>query len=131
MRKVNGDHRRHVRRFLEDRPELTVALLSILEPESRELALSDLEQLTAAEITRLFDRSKYLVKHRPAALPPPPAPRCTNGKVIYTEAGARAKAKRIWSLGRGAMRVYHCPFCNGHHLTHTEHRDAEGGEEAE
>ncbi|MBK8226831.1 MAG: hypothetical protein IPK70_06610 [Flavobacteriales bacterium] len=130
MQKVNADYRLHVRRFMTERPELVEELLCILDPAEREQAQNDLTGLGAGAITRLFDRSRYLVKHRPAVLPPPPAPRCINGKVIYSEAGARAKAKRIWSFGRGAMRVYHCPYCNGHHLTHTEHRDAEDGAEA-
>ena len=49
-------------------------------------------------------------------------PRC-NGKLIYDEVGARIAAKRVWETGRGSMRVYHCPLCSGHHLTHTELRE--------
>ena len=121
MADQSANRRQRLRRFLEAYPQLHDELFRFMEPHVRVLALEDLGALERAELTRLSDRMKYLSKHR-LPVPHPPRPRC-NGKLIYDEVGARIAAKRVWETGRGSMRVYHCPLCSGHHLTHTELRE--------
>ena len=45
-------------------------------------------------------------------------------KVIYDLHGAKAQVKVIWYKGCGKMRIYECPRCLVHHITHTAHRDS-------
>jgi hypothetical protein len=121
MGNPSDDRRLRIRRFLECYPQLHDEVFRFMEPELRALALDDLTALSQVELTKLADRIKYLSKQR-LPEPRPPRPRC-NGKPIYDEQGARSVANVVWAAGRGEMRVYHCPMCNGHHLTHTELRE--------
>ncbi len=107
-----------LRRLLKEYPALHDELFKFSEPEIRELALADLSQLGPGDLAKLADRAKYLaltrIVHRSSA----PPPRC-RGKAIYTtEQFAQTVANRIWETGRGAMRIYKCPLCEGFHLTH-------------
>lgn len=43
---------------------------------------------------------------------------CTGKKVFTTRKEAAKVAKRIRSLGRGHMQVYHCGFCEQWHIGH-------------
>lgn len=112
-----------LRAFLREYPQMVDELLRFCEPEEREAALRDVSELSLATLVRLEDRATYICKTRIVkrdAL----APRYCDGKVMYDERGARAKVNSIWDLGRGKMRVYQCPKCGMHHLTHTEKRAA-------
>lgn len=121
MSNPSAERRQRIRRFLESYPQLHEEVFRFIEPELRAIALEDLRLLSAPELTRIADRIKYLSKHR---LPEPhaPRPRC-NGKAIYDERGARAAANMVREAGRGDMRIYACPLCGGHHLTHTEAKE--------
>ena len=109
--------------FMKAHPDQLDELFRFTDPQIREVATTSIKQLPLHVACLLRDRAAYLsrtrIVHRAQE-----APRC-RGKVIYTEKEAHAKANRIWSLGRGRMRVYHCPLCQGHHLTHTAHRDSD------
>lgn len=118
MRKPNAERVGRIRRFLESFPQLHDDVFQFMEPELRALALEDPAHLSNTEAVRLIDRIRYLSKHR-LPEPRPPRPRC-QGKAIYDEQGARAVAKIVWNAGRGEMRLYACPLCQGYHLTHTE-----------
>ena len=105
-------------RVLKDYPELHEELFRFTEPHVRATALVDPSKLTVAELTKLADRAAYIALTRIIHRPIPPPERCRD-KVIYRdERNARAKANAIWNAGRGAMRVYQCPLCEGFHLTH-------------
>ena len=107
-----------VARPLKDYPHLLEELFRFSEPDVRARALANLNKLDLGELTKLADRAKYITLTRIVHRPTPPPERCRD-KVIYRdEAHARAKAKEIWQAGRGAMRVYACPLCEGYHLTH-------------
>lgn len=109
--------------FMKAHPDQVDELFRFTDPQIREAAIADPKLLSLHDACLLRDRAAYLsrtrVIHRATE-----APRC-QGKVIYSEKDAHTKANRIWSLGRGRMRVYHCPLCKGHHLTHTAHRDSD------
>ena len=99
-----------------DQNRLHAEIFEVIAPEVKEIALGDVIQLTAEDLGRIYNRVRYLTKTRIGGLPPPAA-RC-HSKVIYDQAGANIAVKRIWNFGRGEMRVYACPLCNGYHLTH-------------
>ena len=109
--------------FIMAHPDQVDELFRFMDPSVRDAALTSVKQLSLHDAALLRDRAAYLSKtrivHRAHE-----APRC-RGKVIYTEKDAHAKANRIWSEGRGRMRIYHCPLCKGHHLTHTAHKDSD------
>jgi DNA-directed RNA polymerase subunit RPC12/RpoP len=109
--------------FIQAHPDHLDELFRYTDTAIREAAMADTKQLSLHDAGLLCDRAAYLSKtrivHRNYE-----APRC-GGKIIYTEKDAHAKSNKIWSQGRGRMRVYHCPYCNGHHLTHTIHKDSD------
>ena len=109
--------------FVQAHPEQLDALFCFTDPAVRELVLTSPKQLELPDASRLCDRIDYLSRTR-IVHQRNEAPRC-RGKVIYTERDAHAKVNRIWQEGRGRMRVYHCPVCNGHHLTHQAHKDSD------
>ncbi len=92
------------------------------DPEVRDKALENVKALDLHEATRLLDRFIYLTRTR-IVRTKREIVRCT-GKAIYDLNGAKAQAKVIWHKGRGKMRIYLCPRCSGHHLTHIAHRDS-------
>ena len=105
--------------FITDRPDLVEELFRYTEPELRAKVLRS-GQLELHDAIRLVDRATYISKSR-IVHHNCDAPRCGD-KIIYDEAGAHAKSNRIWNTGRGRMRVYQCPRCQGYHLTHTAAR---------
>lgn len=112
----NADLQRNLARFILHFPQLHDDLFRFVDADVRAKALADVSTLTPNEAVRLWDRAKYISLTRiPCEKEGPP--RC-RGKVIYDERGANAKANAIWNSGRGAMRVYRCPLCEGFHLSH-------------
>ncbi len=109
--------------FIEGHPELLAELFCFTEPAVRAAALAGARQLDLHSTTVLCDRILYLSRTRIVHVGHE-APRC-GSKVIYDEAGANRKAHSIWNTGRGRMRVYHCPHCQGYHLTHKAHKDSD------
>ncbi len=109
--------------FIAAHPEALDELFRFARPKLRELAMADTTRLDAHDTGLLHDRMEYIRRTR-IVHQREEAPRC-GGKVIHTEREAHAAANRIWRTGRGQMRVYHCPLCKGHHLTHTAQRDAD------
>ena len=107
--------------FIKAHPEQLDELFRFTDPEVRELATTTVKQLDLGTATVLCDRIDYLGRTR-IVHHSHEAPRC-RGKIIYAEKDAHRKANRIWDAGRGRMRVYPCSLCNGHHLTHTAHKD--------
>lgn len=107
--------------YVSAHPDVVDDLLQFMDEAVREVLLQRPRELDLHTATLLCDRIKYLsttrIVHRAREVV-----RC-RGKVIYTERAAHAKSNFIWQTGRGRMRVYHCPLCNGHHLTHQELRD--------
>ncbi len=93
------------------------------DPAVRDKALENVKELDLHEATRLLDRFIYLT-HTRIVRTKREIVRCT-GKVIYDLNGAKAQVQVIWNKGRGNMRIYLCPRCSGHHLTHTAHRDSD------
>jgi hypothetical protein len=84
----------------------------------------DLTKLSTAEHTKLADRAKYIALSRIIHRPRKEHPGDCRGKVIYREERlARTKVNEIWNAGRGMMRVYLCPLCEGYHLTHQALRE--------
>lgn len=45
------------------------------------------------------------------------SPRYCREKVIYDKRGAITAKNRRFEEDKVALRIYHCPFCNGWHLT--------------
>ncbi len=109
--------------FIAAHPDQLDELFRFTDAAVRELALTQCKQLELRDASLLCDRIDYLSKTR-IVHQRQEAPRC-RGKVIYTEREAHAKANRIWQTGRGHMRVYSCPVCKGHHLTHQAYRDSD------
>ena len=118
------DPQRILARLLCDYPELHDELFRFTDPEVRALAEVDPTQLSKRDHTKLADRAKYIALTRIIKQPrKEPAPDC-RGKAIYREERlARAKVNEIWNAGRGQMRVYLCPLCEGYHLTHQALRE--------
>ncbi|MBL7951890.1 MAG: hypothetical protein JNM62_09230 [Flavobacteriales bacterium] len=107
--------------FIRAHPEQLDELFRFTDPEVRELAMTSVKRLDLGTANVLCDRITYLgstriVHHNHEV------PRC-RGKIIYAESDAHRTANHIWDSGRGRMRVYACPLCHGHHLTHTAHKD--------
>lgn len=98
-------------------------LFRFTDPEVRAKAVESVKKLDLHEATLLLDRIIYLTLTRIVHVKNDAA-RCS-GKVIYSIQGAQAQVNRIWNKGRGNMRIYECPYCLGHHLTHTAHRDSD------
>ncbi|MFZ1687317.1 MAG: hypothetical protein WAU70_07845 [Flavobacteriales bacterium] len=115
--------RNNLKRLLRDHPKLHDELFEFFDLDLRQRALHDLDNLTLGELTRLTDRALYItltrIIHRPR-----PDNTC-RGKFIYTQEGANRMVKKIWNQGRGRMRIYLCPLCQGHHLTHKADRFAD------
>ena len=109
--------------FIKEHPEQLDELFRFTDPEVREAAMTSVKQLDLGTASLLCDRIDYLGRTR-IVHHSHEAPRC-RGKIIYAEKDAHRKANRIWDAGRGRMRVYHCPHCSGHHLTHTAHREGD------
>ncbi|MBP6389381.1 MAG: hypothetical protein KA175_00860 [Flavobacteriales bacterium] len=103
-------------KILKSHPRLHEELFRFTEPDVRERALKNLDSLTLGERTRLEDRARYItltrIIHRPRV------DNTCRGKFIYTEHGANRAVSKIWKAGRGRMRIYRCPICEGFHLTH-------------
>lgn len=79
------------------------------------------EQLNAAEARAwvVQQRVSYQVTRELAeSVPLRPAPQCPSGKVCHTLRTANESAARVKKRGRGEMRIYACPECGHHHLTH-------------
>ena len=116
---------KEVAAYLSRHPERADEVFRFFDPELRERAEARIKSLSLHEVVRLHDRITYISRTR-IVHQEHEAPRC-RGKVIYSHRDAQAKANQIWERGRGLMRVYHCPLCKGHHLTHTELRQREAG----
>ncbi len=112
-----------LKEFIHEHPGQLDELFRFTDPEVREAAMASVEQLDLGAVSLLCDRIAYLGRTR-IVHHSHEVPRC-GGKIIYTEKDANRKANRIWDAGRGRMRVYHCPHCNGHHLTHSAPRDCD------
>lgn len=48
-----------------------------------------------------------------------PITKC-NGKVIYDKRGAQTAKNARRRDAHALLRIYHCPWCNGWHLTHVD-----------
>jgi len=114
-------NQKRLQAFIQERPDLLDELFCFTDPEVRQKALVRIKHLDLRAVTLLLDRATYLSKTRIVHVANE-MPRCGT-KVIYDERGAHRKADRIWTTGRGRMRVYACPHCQGFHLTHKAHKD--------
>ncbi|MEZ4788917.1 MAG: hypothetical protein R2811_02760 [Flavobacteriales bacterium] len=112
--------RQALQKFIADHPDLHEELFHFVDPYTRDLAIKDVRQLPAIDFARLADQARHLLLTR--ILHQPASRGLCRGKVIYTEDQANRKAKEIWNTGRGRMRVYRCPLCQDHHLTHKSDR---------
>lgn len=43
-----------------------------------------------------------------------------NGKVKYDKRGAQTASNHRFNVAHTKLRIYHCEWCNGWHLTHKE-----------
>ena len=118
-----ADRQKRLEAFIQGHPELLDELFCFTDPEVRLKALASIKHLDLHAVTLLCDLATYLSKTRIVHVKHE-VPRC-GSKVIYDEQGAHRKANRIWQTGRGRMRVYACPHCQGFHLTHKAHKDAD------
>lgn len=109
--------------FMKRHPELLDELFRCSDARVRQVATTNIKGLGLGEATLLCDRARYLTTTRIVYVRQE-APRC-GAKVIYDQNGAERKANQIWRTGRGRMRVYACPRCQGYHLTHKAHKDAD------
>jgi hypothetical protein len=112
-----------LRDYIRNHPGRLDVLFQFTDAELRERAIARVKSLDLHDAAMLCDRITYITRTR-LVYSKQEAPRC-RGKVIYTNNAAHAKVNRIWHEGRGRMRVYECPLCEGFHLTHTAHRDSD------
>ena len=117
-RKLSSTHQRLAAQLKGYRGKVD-DLFRFMDPEVQAKAMQNVKKLSLHEATRLLDRITYLTRTRIVKVKRETVS-CT-GKVIYDLHGAKAKVKMIWNKGRGQMRIYKCPYCQGHHLTHTAH----------
>lgn len=120
-RKLLAAQQARLEAFIKGHPHLLDELFCFTDPEVRQKALASIKHLDLRAVTLLLDRATYLSKTRIVHVQHE-LPRCGT-KLIYDERGAHRKANRIWQEGRGHMRVYACPYCQGFHLTHKAHKD--------